>query len=111
MRQVRKSRDRCFHAQGGRCYYCRQPMWCADPDIFGRRYGLSEAKARRLQATAEHLIARCEGGSNSAANIVAACRYCNQHRHKAGVALAPAKYQQKVRARLSAGRWHGLRLG
>lgn len=99
-----------FGLQGGRCYYCCQPMWCANPSHFARTHGLTIARTRHLKATAEHLVARCEGGTDTRDNIVAACWFCNSRRHQAKRPLSPEAYARKVRLRLSAGRWHGLTL-
>ena len=71
------------------------------------RYG-SGTRAQQRQCTAEHLKARCDGGPNSADNIVAACRYCNGQRHRAKRPHAPAAYRCAVRRRMAAGKWHGF---
>lgn len=110
MCKLQKIRDRKAAVQGWTCYYCEQPMWKNDAVIFAARHGLSLPQAKLLQATAEHLLPRSEGGPDSAANIVAACRYCNIKRHKARTILSPVAYAQKVRRQLQRGRWHGLRL-
>lgn len=49
-------------AQGGLCFYCLQRM---GNDV-----------------TAEHLVARMDGGNDVPGNIVAACEECNAARHK-----------------------------
>lgn len=54
-------RRRASAAQGGLCYYCQRSM--------GR------------DVTAEHLVARADGGKDTRGNIVAACRRCNATRH------------------------------
>ncbi|PZU05606.1 MAG: restriction endonuclease [Sphingobium sp.] len=110
MSKFGKSRNRCVLKQGGYCYYCQQPMWSADPDTFASRYGISVNQARLLQATAEHLIAQCDGGDNDDTNIVAACKFCNTKRHHARPARSPSAHSRRVRARLASGKWHGLRL-
>jgi 5-methylcytosine-specific restriction endonuclease McrA len=80
-------RRRAFAAQAGRCFYCHQPM--------GR------------DVTAEHLVARVEGGKDSRANIVAACRQCNAGRHALFPygAPDPETYQAFVLLMRSAGLW------
>ena len=87
--------------QGGRCFYCQLPMWVAQKD--------SEVSAKiapwQLQCTAEHLIARCDGGSNDPDNIVAACRFCNMTRHRSKRPKSPKSYLAFVRRRMVAGRW------
>lgn len=111
MSKIQKIRNASFKAQNGVCYYCQQPMWRDHPDAFARQHLISVRQARFLQATAEHLRPRSEGGGNARTNIVAACFFCNSTRHKAKVPLPPAGHLKKVRARMAAGRWHRLHLG
>ncbi|AGH49033.1 HNH endonuclease [Sphingomonas sp. MM-1] len=106
MPSLAKIRDVKFWQQGSVCYYCQQPMWLRDFSVFAKTYGLTLSQARHFQATAEHLLARCDGGTDSSENIVAACLYCNRHRHAAQVALSPALYKKKVGFRLRSGKWH-----
>lgn len=110
MKKIRKIRNLKFMAQAGRCYYCHQPMWSDHPSRFAEVYGLKVSAIRHLRATAEHLVARCDGGTDTPDNIVAACWFCNTKRHQAKRPLAPEFYARKVRSRLSIGRWHGLKL-
>lgn len=104
MPKISTIRDRSFERQAGLCFYCEQPMWRADPDAFARQQGLSPATARWLQASAEHLHARRDGGGDAETNIVAACVYCNRHRHMARVPLSPTSFQRRVKSRLAAGK-------
>lgn len=106
MANLARQRARAFHCQHGRCIYCDARMWLQNPHEL---QGLSARRASLLQATAEHLLARCEGGTDACANIAAACRYCNQHRHRAKRPLSVPAYQARVRRRMAAGRWHGIR--
>ncbi|SEM25869.1 HNH endonuclease [Variovorax sp. YR750] len=80
-------RRRAFAAQDGLCYYCLQPM--------GRH------------VTAEHLVARADGGRNTRSNIVAACRRCSASRHALFPAEAPdpETYQAFVLLMRKAGLW------
>ncbi len=103
---LKKSRQLAFDRQRGCCHYCGLPVWLRDPDSFRRRYGLTSAEANLLQCTAEHLVARCDGGSDRPDNIVAACRHCNSTRHRRSAPLDPATYRQYVRRRVAKGRWH-----
>jgi 5-methylcytosine-specific restriction endonuclease McrA len=107
-KKLRKARRRAMQAQGGRCIYCRQPMWDDRPDAFCKAYGLPGRRALSFRCTAEHLVARGEGGPDSPENIAAACRFCNHQRHKAKKALDPVAYAAKVRSRLASGRWMRL---
>ncbi len=103
-------RTHAFQAQHGRCYYCGCPMWINDIASFAHAHGLTIGQARLLRATAEHLTARQDGGRDSAANIAAACSFCNLQRHNRRDALDPDAYARHVAARLAAGRWHGIRV-
>jgi len=53
-------------------------IWDEDPQAFIARHGMSVRQAMLLRSTAEHLLPRSEGGGNSVANVVAACRYATQ---------------------------------
>jgi len=108
MNALVRSRTFAFRQQRECCFYCGMPMWQSDKRGFAKRHGLSDKQAARLQCTAEHLTARCEGGGNGTGNIVAACLYCNRHRHMAANPLPPDRYKARVRNRVSRGRWHGL---
>ena len=94
--------------QNETCYYCCQPIWHRDLSDFASRHGITRKKAELLRATAEHLVARSEGGHDALHNIVAACWFCNTRRHRAKRPLSPDAYSTKVRARLAKGRWHGF---
>lgn len=94
--------------QNNLCYYCKQPMWRSAAADFAQNHQISSKKARLLQATAEHLIPKSEGGKDTPTNIVAACAYCNQHRHRTKIPLTPDAHQKKVKNRLLLGKWHGI---
>jgi 5-methylcytosine-specific restriction endonuclease McrA len=94
-------RDRAFVNQKGQCHYCGLPMLPTDCDSSNRT-----VDARRcLKATAEHLIARCDGGGTTATNIVAAHALCNMRRHHSKRPPDPSSYREKVRERVASGRW------
>ena len=101
-----KHRRAAFARQNGRCHYCGFPMWLEDPSELSAPFGLSDHESARLQCTAEHLIARQDGGGDGADNIVAACRFCNATRHRLSSPPDPAAYRRRVLCRLDAGRWH-----
>lgn len=101
-----KSRSTAFEHQSGRCYYCDFPMWRGSIEQFARLYGITLGQARQFQCTAEHLLARQDGGGDGRSNIVAACLVCNQRRHKRKLALKPDAYRKLVQQRLSHGLWH-----
>lgn len=102
-------RHKAFLAQSKRCFYCGAEMWLTDPKGFSSRYGLSQTEAWRFKCTAEHLVARCDGGADSQANIVAACAFCNATRHRMARAPEPSKYRHHVSQRVSKNRWHPMR--
>ncbi|MGJ8586783.1 MAG: HNH endonuclease [Yoonia sp.] len=84
-------------------------MWDKNPERFAKRYALKKGQLTFFRATAEHLKARSEGGENSRNNIVAACKFCNETRHKAKVPLSPPQYRAKIECRLAKGRWAPVR--
>lgn len=110
MCKLQKIRNRKAVSQGWACYYCEQPMWKDNPATFAAENSITLRQARLLQATAEHLTPRADGGCDSDKNIVAACAFCNIKRHKGRAVLSPSAYAVKVRRQLQSGRWHGLRL-
>jgi hypothetical protein len=103
---LKTKRLRKFEAQKGRCFYCDLPMWEGDCADFRKRYGLSEGQARWLRCTAEHLVARCDGGRDEDDNIVAACRFCNAARHRVARPRDPAAHRAHIAKRLRKGGWH-----
>lgn len=105
---LKKKRTRAYHSQNGLCYYCGIRMWLDDPLAFGRQFHLSAAEAAKLKCTAEHLQARSDGGSNASTNIVAACWFCNNRRHRRKTLLNVSRFSQLVRRRVRAGRWHSF---
>ena len=109
------ARHAAFLAQASRCYYCGTPMWERSPESFVSRYGFSRREVQLLRCTAEHLIARREGGSNAPENIVAAHAFCNHLRHKLPVPPAPLELRKRATQRMKACRWFpgtiGQRLG
>ncbi|WP_353621693.1 HNH endonuclease [Sphaerotilus uruguayifluvii] len=78
-------------------------MWSLSPDELAN----APAKGRQvLRCTAEHLIARCDGGRDEATNIVAACERCNHTRHQRKHPPVPEVYRADVRKRIARGGWH-----
>lgn len=59
-RRRRKLRARVIKRDGGRCFYCRYRF------------------ADLADATLDHLVPQCQGGPSTAANLVLACRPCNE---------------------------------
>lgn len=108
--RVKKHRQAACARQGGACYYCGCPIWDGDLQSFSRALRIRPRLARHLQATAEHLTARADGGKDSARNIVAACLWCNQQRHRGRAAAAPGatEYRTRVQQFVAARMWHPL---
>lgn len=103
---IPKNRLVAFKRQAGSCYYCGFPMWIQQPKEFAGTFRISQGSSARFQCTAEHLVARQDGGSDSSKNIVAACRFCNSTRHRIPSAPDPTTYKKRVQRRVNAGKWH-----
>lgn len=101
-----KSRSKAFNLQHGHCIYCESPMWLDDPETFAKQYKITHKCAALLKCTAEHLLARQDGGKDVESNIVAACHFCNQKRHKCKKPKDPISYKRFVSSRLGKGRWN-----
>jgi 5-methylcytosine-specific restriction endonuclease McrA len=108
LNKISKIRDMQIRRQNEICYYCSQPIWRRDVSDFAASHGMTRKSAALLQATAEHLVPRSEGGPDTLHNIVAACWFCNVTRHRAKRPLSPEEYGKKVRVRLAKGKWHGF---
>ncbi len=106
MPHLQTLRTRAAMRQHFRCIYCRLPVWTGDPQPLMRQFQLTPKEARSLQCTAEHLTARCDGGTDSADNIAAACLHCNRTRHLRAKPLDLTAYQALVQRRLGRGGWH-----
>ncbi len=105
---IKRIRAAKMAAQDGRCWYCDRPMWSESPDMFRATFRLSARAAHLFRCTAEHLKPRSAAGDDSAANLVAACWFCNVTRHRRKRPLDPEAYRSMVRRRLAAGRWSQL---
>lgn len=105
-KSLSRLRAAAFLRQSGACFYCSLPMWLTDPLSFSRHHSLSMRQTKLLQCTAEHLKARCEGGIDSPANVVAACLRCNRQRHRSKVAPSPDRHRQRIQKLMVLGRWH-----
>lgn len=108
VKTLSKLRRQAFARQHGRCFYCGMPIWESHGKAFARQLGISQAIARHLRCTAEHLRARQDGGRDEPANIAAACTWCNQQRHAAGRAPAPSPdiHRAAVRRHVGRSEWH-----
>lgn len=103
---IARHRHNSYIAQSGRCYYCDCPMWENNPELFARSNNISLPQARWLQCSAEHLKARKDGGNDEAANIVAACLWCNRKRHCRKLDVNPQAFRRLVKRRVRKGLWH-----
>lgn len=104
--RVHKYRAQRFVEQHQRCFYCGFPMWIRRPAKFAKRFAISLAEAERFKCTAEHRQALCDGGTSRRDNIVAACLYCNHHRHELKMAPDAQRYLARVSRRVARGAWH-----
>lgn len=103
--RLETSRRAAFRRQGGLCFYCCLPVWLEDPEAFRTRYPLSAKQVASRRCTAEHLLAKEEGGKDGAANIAAACALCNSRRHKREHARSPEEHRRHVLSRVRRGKW------
>lgn len=109
MTSLVNKRNRAYERQGGICYYCGLPMWeKEDAEALAAYLGIKARQVSWLKSTAEHLNARTDGGTDSAANVVAACSYCNsrRHLHRQDRAPSPENYRARVSACMTKGHWH-----
>jgi hypothetical protein len=104
--RLSKLRSQAFLNQSSRCYYCEKPVWLKDKEGFSVQHAMSTAGTARFQCTAEHLLARCDGGGDNQNNIVAACFFCNSTRHRMKSPLSPSEYKKHVQRRIRQGKWH-----
>lgn len=110
-RKISKQRIAAFHNQSGRCYYCDSPIWEDNPKEFAKKHHISNKQAARFKCTAEHLLARCDGGKDLQANIVAACTFCNKTRHQKKNPRCPQEHKAHILKRLKQGKWHPRNIG
>ncbi len=103
--QVQSARLTAFERQCGNCFYCGVAMWVTTPFELPGCKSVSSGYAR-LRCTAEHLVARSEGGRDCSANIVAACLHCNATRHRRKRPPEPGTYREEIARRVARGAWH-----
>ena len=104
--QISRYREAAAERQAGRCFYCGVLMCRDNPISFAASFGLGLSHVVRLSCTAEHLIARQDGGGNSVSNIAAACLHCNRTRHRLKHPPDPVAYRRMVNRSVQAGQWH-----
>ena len=106
LRSILKLRTRAAHCQNLRCWYCGFPIWTADSAAFASQFAISARQAMHFQCTAEHLVARQDGGRDEPGNVVAACIHCNRTRHRKKQPPNAGAYRIEVEARVRKGLWH-----
>lgn len=104
--QLQKARNFAYQQQAGLCHYCKACMWLGDIKSALLLHGMPRQKAPLLECTAEHLDPKSTGGPDSRPNIVAACRFCNEMRHRVETPPPPDVYQRVVGRLVTEGRWH-----
>lgn len=70
-----KWRSKQFLKQGGRCYYCDEPL-------------------KGIQTNIEHIIPKIRGGDNRKSNLVIACWVCNKNKY---TDMIPLKTRKKLK--------------
>lgn len=84
-RRKRNATKRLFHEQGGRCYYCNEPML------------LTKSYKPLKRATLDHIVPLSQGGAFApTANCVAACSSCNGKRGTGDARLFMLKMQGAI---------------
>lgn len=104
MPKLQRLRTQAFISQHGRCTYCSLVMWLESPDEL-KPLGLRPKTAAPLRCTAEHLMAKQDGGKDVEGNIAAACWRCNVRRHNRKTPPTPEAYRAFVQGRLAKGKW------
>ena len=89
-KRLRNHRANAARKQRGHCWYCGVLMQESGP----------------LGCTAEHLLPVSDGGPDAKGNIVAACWFCNQRRHRRPKPMTPENYRLHVQKRVWKGRWN-----
>jgi hypothetical protein len=109
--RLKKLRRLSFEKQRHQCFYCKHLMWEDNPEAFSRFYGITLKQARLLRSTAEHLVAQQDNGGDTPDNVVAACLWCNQRRHKGRHRKAPdpETYKHFISMRMEKGLWHPVK--
>lgn len=104
-------RHNAFKKQDGFCYYCEHPMWEREKKLkkFADKHQMSISEAGKYKCTAEHLVARCDGGKDKKSNIVAACLFCNGERHRMQNPPDHIEYKKIVIKRIDKGAWKETR--
>lgn len=106
--KLSKARNKAYRQQHGLCVYCEKPMWLDDPEAYANKYLITLRQAKIFRCTAEHLVARQDGGKDNLVNIAAACLFCNRLRHNRKTPLEPLRFKSLVARRLKKSRWNTI---
>src|SRR6187551_1045811 len=99
--RLQKLRNEAAEAQHWLCFYCALPMGGE-----GSPWQMAlEPLGKAFAASAEHLVARCEGGRDTRGNIAAAHARCNHRRHRRRRVMTPERFAAFVQRRIGSGRW------
>lgn len=103
--RTRRMLPKLAEAQNWRCCWCGFRM-IRNRDVMpevrailgdgGRRPHFLRMAALR-SATVEHVVPRCDGGTDKAGNLVASCRCCNEYRSNQPVHVAAARIERLIR--------------
>ncbi|MFV8816670.1 HNH endonuclease [Haliea sp. E17] len=85
-------------------------MWRESPEELTSKYRISQKKCLALKCTGEHLVPFSQGGPCTGTNIVAACEFCNRHRHRRPGEISWQDFKALVTKRVRQGKWHGIQL-
>jgi len=100
-KKLRKLRKKAAKGQHWFCFYCDLPMG-GEGSPWQRAL---EPLGTAFEASAEHLVPRCEGGGDTRGNIAAAHVLCNRRRHRRACAMSPDQFAALVQRRIGSGRW------
>ena len=103
--RISRNRYLAYRQQDGLCIYCSLRLYLGTLDEVATQLGISKRAAFLVQCTAEHLLARQDGGTDAAGNIAAAHWYCNHQRHRRSAAPSPEAFGQFVQRRVASGKW------
>jgi len=109
VKTVSKKRIRAYWAQDQRCTWCDCFVWEATLETiiaFEARIGRVIRRPDRIRCTAEHLLPRSLGGTDTQANIHAACAFCNQMRDALPCGRWPDDYRAHVRLAVARRKWN-----
>lgn len=106
MKKLIRLRQIAFQRQCGLCIYCGLPMIPQEAlSHVSAELALKIKRAKGVTATAEHLRARCDGGTDTEVNVAAAHYVCNVRRHRLNPVPSPEVYTTMVQTKMARGGW------